>query len=65
VTNSACYSPITADTASWLTAIFSYDPVSRTMLPVPGAAGEAAGRSTENYKEMFQWFNTLMEDSFA
>ena len=65
VTNSACYSPITADTASWLTAIFAYDPVSRTMLPVPGAAGEAAGRSTENYKEMFQWFNTLMEDTFA
>lgn len=65
VTNSACYSPITADTASWLTAIFSYDAVSRTMLPVPAAAAEAAGRSKENYKEMFQWFNTLMEDSFA
>ena len=65
ITNSACYSPITADTASWLTAVFAYDPVSATMQPVPGAAGEAAGRSTDNYKEMNRWFNTLMEDSFA
>jgi len=65
ITNSACYSPITADTASWLTAIFAYDPASGTMLPVPGASGEASARSTENYKEMTQWFNTLMEDSFA
>jgi NADPH-dependent 2,4-dienoyl-CoA reductase/sulfur reductase-like enzyme len=65
ITNSACYSPITADTASWLTAVFAYDPVSGTMLPVPGAAGEAAARSQDNYNEMFKWFNTLMEDSFA
>ena len=65
VTNSACYSPITSDSASWLTAIFAYDPVSRTMQPVPGASGEAAGRSQDNYEEMFKWFNTLMEDSFA
>jgi NADH dehydrogenase FAD-containing subunit len=65
ITNSACYSPITADTASWLTAVFAYDPGTATMQPVPGAAGEAAGRSTDNYQEMNRWFNTLMEDSFA
>jgi sulfide dehydrogenase [flavocytochrome c] flavoprotein chain len=65
ITNSACYSPITADTASWLTAVFAFDPVSLTMQPVPGAAGEAAARSKDNYEEMFKWFNTLMEDSFA
>jgi NADPH-dependent 2,4-dienoyl-CoA reductase/sulfur reductase-like enzyme len=65
ITNSACYSPITADTASWLTAVFAFDPVSRTMQPVPGAAGEAAARSKDNYEEMFKWFNTLMQDSFA
>ena len=35
------------------------------MQPVPGAAGEAAARSQDNYNEMFKWFNTLMEDSFA
>ncbi|MBS1139804.1 MAG: pyridine nucleotide-disulfide oxidoreductase [Proteobacteria bacterium] len=65
ITNSACYSPITSDTASWLTAIFAYDPVSGTMQPVPGAAGEAPTRSKDNYEEMIKWFNTLMEDSFA
>jgi sulfide dehydrogenase [flavocytochrome c] flavoprotein subunit len=27
VANSACYSPITATTASWLTAVYQYDPV--------------------------------------
>lgn len=65
ITNSACYSPITSDTASWLTAVFGYDQATGTMLPVPGAAAEAPGRSQDNYKEMFKWFNTLMEDSFA
>lgn len=65
ITNSACYSPITADTASWLTAVFAYDPVTGSMQPVPGASAEATARSKDNYKEMFKWFNTLMEDSFA
>jgi NADPH-dependent 2,4-dienoyl-CoA reductase/sulfur reductase-like enzyme len=63
ITNSACYSPITSDTASWLTAVFAYD--GSNMQAVPGASGEASARSQDNYKEMFKWFNTLMEDSFA
>ncbi len=65
VTNSSCYSPITADTASWLTAVFGYDPATGTMQIVPGASAEAASRSKDNYQEMFKWFNTLMTDSFA
>lgn len=64
-TNSACYSPITADTASWLTANFAYDPVTRTMQPVAASSGEAAARSQDNFKEMQKWFTTLMGDSFA
>ena len=44
VTNSSCYSPITFETASWLTAVFAYDPVTRTMKVVPGASGEATAR---------------------
>lgn len=64
-TNSACYSPITFDTASWLTATFAYDPVSKTMVPVPASSGEAAVRSKDNYEEMGKWFTTLMADSFA
>jgi NADPH-dependent 2,4-dienoyl-CoA reductase/sulfur reductase-like enzyme len=64
-TNSACYSPITADTASWLTATFAYDPVSRTMQPVAASSGEAAVRSKDNFEEMNKWFTALMGDSFA
>jgi hypothetical protein len=65
VTNSACYSPITATTASWLTAVFAYDPVTKTMVPVPASSGEATGPSGDHYEDMFLWFSTLMKDSFA
>jgi len=64
-TNSACYSPITFDTASWLTANFAYDPVTKTMQPVPASSGEAAARSQDNFNEMNKWFTALMGDSFA
>jgi NADPH-dependent 2,4-dienoyl-CoA reductase/sulfur reductase-like enzyme len=64
-TNSACYSPITADTASWLTAHFAYDPVTQTMQPVPASSGEASARSKDNFEEMGKWFNALMGDTFA
>lgn len=63
MTNSSCYSPITFETASWLTAVFAYDPVSGKM--VPTATGEAEGINKDNYEEMFKWFRTLMEDTFA
>ena len=65
VTNSACYSPITRDTASWLTAVFAYDPVAKAMTAVPASSGEATGPSKDHYEDMFVWFNTLMKDSFA
>lgn len=64
-TNSACYSPITFDTASWLTANFVYDPVTKTMVPVAASSGEAAARSKDNFEEMGKWFNALMGDTFA
>ncbi len=65
VTNSSCYSPITASTASWLTAVFAYDPATRTMKAVPGASGEARSASKDHYEDMFVWFRTLMGDTFA
>lgn len=65
VTNSACFSPITRDTASWLTAIYAYDPASRTMKPVGGAATEARSASKDNYEDMFKWFNALMTETFV
>lgn len=65
VTNSACYSPITRETASWLTVVYAYDPVTRSMVAVPGAAGEAISPSKDNYEEMGKWFTTLMSDTFS
>jgi NADPH-dependent 2,4-dienoyl-CoA reductase/sulfur reductase-like enzyme len=63
VTNSACYSPITASTASWLTAIYHYDPASKSMKAY--ASGEASSVTRDNYDEMFDWFDNLMADTFA
>ena len=72
VANSACYSPITASTASWLTAVYQYDPVLRKMAVAANGgsttsakATEAAGITAENFRQMNTWFNTLMGDSFA
>jgi sulfide dehydrogenase [flavocytochrome c] flavoprotein chain len=64
-TNSACYSPITFETASWLTANFAYDAASKTMVPVAASSGEASARSKDNFAEMGKWFNVLMGDTFA
>lgn len=64
VTNSACFSPITNATASWLSVVFAYDPGSRTMRPVP-ASSAAGGASRDNYEDMFKWFGNLMSDTFA
>lgn len=64
-TNSACYSPITAKTASWLTAVFAYDPETRAMKLVPEAFGEAPEATEENYEKMFDWASNLFADTFA
>lgn len=64
VTNSACYSPITAGTASWLTALYAYDPASKRMKPIPGGMGQGPA-SARNMDEMRQWFSNLMTDSYA
>lgn len=74
VANSACYSPITASTASWLTAVYQYDAASATMKVasnggqtmvngVPATATEAASISSGNFKDMGTWFSTLMRDT--
>lgn len=69
VTNSACYTPITASTATWLSAVYQYDAASKKML-IParhnqGKALSALAASTENYQDMLTWFDTLMGDTFA
>ncbi len=65
-TNSACYSPITADTASWLTVVYGYDPVAKKMVAVPGSGPiEASHHTKDNFEQMQAWFMNLMSDSFA
>lgn len=64
VTNSACYSPITANTASWMTALYAYDPTSKRMKPIPDGVGEGPANA-RNMEEMRQWFSNLMTDSYA
>lgn len=61
-TNSACYSPISSSQASWLTAVFEYDPNTQTMVTANVAAGEA---SSKNYRKMFMWSGNLFSDTFA
>lgn len=61
-TNSACYSPITYDEASWLTANYAYDEATGQMQGVH--VGEAEEWSRENYDEMFAWASNLFTDTF-
>lgn len=65
MTNSACYTPVSADTAGWLTAVFAYNPVTGTMEIVPGSGGAAPAPSREHYEEMFDWADNLFADTFA
>lgn len=69
VTNSACYSPITATTATWLSVVYQYDPVTRNMV-IPaqhknGTPIAALGATKDNYEDMQVWFRTLMGDTFS
>ena len=68
--NSACFSPVSATQASWLTAVYQYDPASASMVirdQVNGstAATEARAPSSDNFGKMGTWFKTLMSDTFA
>ncbi len=61
-TNSACYSPTSATQASWLTAVYKYDPTTQSMVV---ASKDAGAPSTKNYKKMFLWSGNLFADTFA
>lgn len=64
-TNSACFSPITATQASWLTAVYRYNRDTGAMGLVPNSLGEADGWNSENYREMFTWSENLFADTFS
>ena len=61
-TNSACYSPITLEEASWLTANFAYSAASQSMQLTHIGASDRWSR--ENYQDMFVWANNLFSDTF-
>lgn len=72
-TSSACYSPITARTASWLSANFIYGNIYDAKGVVKGKGmhrldlGEAPAQRVNNdsYQEMFTWADSLFADSFV
>jgi NADPH-dependent 2,4-dienoyl-CoA reductase/sulfur reductase-like enzyme len=65
ITNSACFTPITKNTASWLSVVFRYDPATGTMVPTGNGVTESSRISADNYEEMLSWFSNLMSDTFA
>ena len=65
ITNSACFTPITNTTASWLSVVYRYDVATRSMLPTGNGVTESSGINKDNYEEMLKWFSNLMSDTFA
>jgi pyruvate/2-oxoglutarate dehydrogenase complex dihydrolipoamide dehydrogenase (E3) component len=65
VTNSSCFTPITKETASWLSVVYKYDPATGTMVPTGNGVTESNGYTSENHEDMLKWFNNLMADTFA
>ncbi len=64
MTNSSCFTPITSKTASWLSVVYRYDPVTRTMAPTGNGVTESLDATSENYEDMLKWFTNLMSDTF-
>ncbi len=65
ITNSSCFTPITKTTTSWLTAVYRYDPATKTMQPTGNGVTESNGATSENYEDMLKWFKNLMADTFS
>lgn len=72
-TSSACFSPITNTTASWLSANFIYGDIYRADGSVKGKGmhrvdiGEAPANmvNSDSYEQMFTWADSLFADSFV
>ena len=64
--NSACYSPVSINEATWLTVVYEYNSATQQLQPVAGANYPAMGLpSTSNYRDMFNWSGNLFSDTFA
>ena len=72
INNNAYPSTITANTASWLTAVYQYDTQTSTMKIATNGGQIMGGAPTESnaitrkiFQNMDTWFKTLMGDTFT
>lgn len=68
VTNSACYSPIKANsakTASYLTVGYRAEAPGWTPQKIGASLGEAPAPNGDNYEKMFDWAENLFYDTFG
>ncbi|MFO1484111.1 MAG: FAD/NAD(P)-binding oxidoreductase [Verrucomicrobiaceae bacterium] len=65
VTSSACFSPITSTTASWLTATFQYDSSTKAMKRVDASFAEAPQPTSDGMQQMFFWADNIFADAFG
>jgi len=65
MTNSACYSPVSSNSASWATVVYRYVPATKSMQAVPGSGGAPATASKKAYRQMFRWSGNLFADTFS
>lgn len=68
VTNSACYSPIKANsakTASYLTVGYRTQAPDWTPQRIDASLGEAPSPNGDNYEKMFDWAENLFYDTFG
>jgi hypothetical protein len=64
-TNSACYSTISRTEATWLNAVFQFDAARKSIVAVPKSLAASQSWTADNFKDMGQWFDALMADTFA
>lgn len=62
--NSACYSPVSATEATWLTAGYAYDSAKNNWVKITTSAASGPP-TTKHHYEMFGWAKNLFSDSFA
>lgn len=65
VTSFSAYTPITMKTASWVSVVYSYDSISKTMKPVGGGVTESSQINGDQFEAMDKWFKGLMKETFS
>ncbi|OOZ38057.1 FCSD flavin-binding domain-containing protein, partial [Solemya elarraichensis gill symbiont] len=61
MTNSACFTPINANEAAWISAVYKYN----GSAIVTEKVGNSPTYNKENHELMFDWANNLFSDTFG